>query len=62
MDTDVIDQVHVIDPRRTGRHAPQTRQTAVDVEGNGRVGVAARLEHILDEIDAPARAVEFVAA
>ncbi len=57
----VIDQVHVIDAGRAGRHARQARQAAVDVLDRFRRDLPALFEHVLDQVDAAARAVEFVA-
>ena len=57
----VIDQVHVVHARRAGRHAGQARQAAIDVPDFGLAGRAVALQHRLDEVDAPARAVALVA-
>src|SRR5438105_999250 len=57
----VIDQVHVIDARRAGRHAGEAGETAVDVLDGLCTDRLAALEHILDQVDAAARAVELVA-
>jgi hypothetical protein len=57
----VVDEMHVVDPARTGRHARQAGQAAVDVPAHDRRGAAAALEHFLHQVDAPARAVAFVA-
>ena len=57
----MIDQVHVVHARRAGRHAGQARQAAVDVPDLGLARRAIALEHRLDEVDAPARAVALVA-
>ena len=57
----VIDQVHVVHARRAGRHAAETAEAAVDVQDRPRIGDAAVFQHVLDEVDAPARAVELVA-
>ena len=57
----MIDQVHVVHARRAGRHAAEAAQAAVDV-GDGRlVRHPAVFQHVLDEVDAAARAVELVA-
>ena len=48
-------------PRRAGRHARQARQAAVDVANRALGRRLAALEHLLDQVDAPARAVELVA-
>ncbi len=58
----VIDQMHVMDTGWTGGHAAETGETAIDM-GDDRLGRrAAAFEHVLDQIDAAARAVQFVAA
>ena len=58
--TAVIDQVHVIDAGRTGRHARQTREAAIKMLGElGRRRLAA-LERLLHQVDAAARAVQFI--
>ena len=57
----MVDQVHVVHARGAGRHAGEAGKAAVDVLHDLlRRGFAA-LEHLLDQVDAPARAVEFVA-
>ncbi len=57
----VIDEVHVVHPRRAGRHAGEAGEAAVDVlDDLGRRRLAA-LEHVLDQVDAPARGIELVA-
>ena len=57
----VIDEVHVVDARRAGRHAGEARQAAVDV-GDDLLGRRlAALQHVLDQVDAAARTVELVA-
>ena len=57
----VIDQMHVVHARRAGRHAGEARQAAVDVRDDlgGRRRVV--LQHLLDQVDAPARRIELVA-
>ena len=57
----VIDEVHVVHPGRAGRHAGQARQAAVDMLDGFRRDLPAFLKHVLDQVDAAARAVEFVA-
>ena len=57
----VIDQVHVIDARRAGRHAREAGEAAVDVTGHRGVRRRVLLQHVLDQVDAPARAVPLVA-
>ena len=57
----VIDEVHVMHAGRTGGHAGQAGQAAVDVLDHLRHGGLTALQHVLDQVDAPARGVELVA-
>ena len=57
----VIDQMHVMHAGRTGGHAGEARQAAVDMLDHFARGRPLVLEHVLDQIDAPARAIELVA-
>eukprot|EP01133_Synstelium_polycarpum_P028486 gene28487-biopygen24091 len=57
----MIDQMHVVDARRAGRHAGKAGRAAIDMPDNLLIGRTAIFQHVLDEIDAAARAVEFVA-
>ena len=57
----VIDQVHVVHAGRTGRHAGEARQAAVDMLGHLRRRRPVLLQHVLDQVDAPARPIELVA-
>ena len=57
----LIHQMHIMHPRGTGRHAGQARQAPVDMLDRFRVRVALILQHVLDEIDTPARAIELIA-
>ena len=62
----MVDQVHVMHPRRAGRHAAEAGQTPVDMLDGlraDRLGAvaAALFEHVLDQVDAAARAVELIA-
>ncbi len=57
----VIDQMHVMHPRGTGRHAAEAAQAAVDMADGFRIGHALVFQHVLDQIDAPTGAVEFIA-
>ena len=52
----MVDQVHVIDARRAGRHAGEAGQAAVDMGDDLLVRRAAVLQHVLDQVDAAARA------
>ena len=57
----VVDQVLVMDAGRARRHAREAAQAAVDVLHDGARRGPVVLEHVLDQIDAAARAVELVA-
>ncbi|ENT76674.1 hypothetical protein H712_02379 [Brucella ovis IntaBari-2009-88-4] len=57
----MIDQMHIIDAGRACGHAGQAREAAVHMAHDLLIRRAAVFQHVLDEIDAPARAVEFVA-
>ena len=57
----VIDEVHVMDTRRAGRHARQAGQAAIDMLYDLGRRRAAILQHVLNKVNAPSRAVELVA-
>ena len=57
----MVDEVHEMHARRAGGHAAQAAQAAIDVPDRLFVGDPAILQHVLDEVDAPARAVALVA-
>ena len=57
----VVDQVHVVHAGRAGGHAGQAGQAAINVPHHLLGGRAAGFQHVLDQVDAAARAVEFVA-
>ena len=57
----MIDEVHVVHAGGAGGHAGQAGEAAVDMADHLLAGGAAGLQHVLDEVDAAARAVEFVA-
>ena len=61
MSAGMVDKVHVMDAGRTGRHAGEARQAAIDVEGDLCRRRPVVLEHVLDEVDAAARRIELVA-
>ena len=61
MGAGVVDQMHVMHARRAGRHAGQARQAAVDMLDDLVVRRPAALQHLLDQVDASPRAVEFIA-
>ena len=52
----MIDEVHVMHARRTGGHAGEAGEAAVDVLDHLRRRRLAALQHVLDQVDAPARA------
>ncbi len=57
----LVDQVHVMHAGGTGGHAGQAGQAAVDMLDHVAGGRPLLLQHVLDQIDAPARAIELVA-
>ena len=57
----MIDEVHVVHAGGAGGHAGEAREAAIDVRRHFGVGRPVVLEHVLDQIDAPARAIELVA-
>ena len=57
----VIDQMHVVHAGRAGRHAGEARQAAIDVLDHLGASPAVMLQHLLDQVDAPARRIELVA-
>ncbi len=57
----MIDEVHIVDARWTGRHASKARQTAVDMLDSLFVGRAAFFQHLFDEIDPPSRGIKLIA-
>ena len=61
MDAGMVDEVHVVHARRTCRHAGQARQAAIDVQDDLCRRRTVVLQHVLDEVDAPARRIELVA-
>jgi len=60
MGAGVVDEVHVMHARGAGGHASQARQAAIDMLDHlgGRRPIV--LQHVLDEINAPARRIELV--
>ncbi|MEY9198290.1 hypothetical protein ABIA16_003406 [Sinorhizobium fredii] len=57
----MIDEMHVVDARRTGGHAGKAGETTVDMGDGFGIGRSPVFQHVLDEIDPSARTVEFVA-
>ena len=60
-DPRMIDQVHVVHPGRARGHAGEAGQAAVDVLDHLPGCRPLALQHVLDQINAPARAIELVA-
>ena len=56
MGAGMVDQMHVVHARRAGRHAGEAGQAAVDMGDDLLVGRPAVLQHVLDQVDAAARA------
>ena len=56
----MIDEVHIMNARRTGRHTGKARQTAVDMFDRFRIRRSVVFQHILDEVNAAARAIQLV--
>jgi len=61
MDTRMVDQVHIVDTGRTGRRAGKAGQTAIDMRHHLGIGWPTVFQHVLDEVNASTRTVEFVA-
>ncbi len=57
----LVHQMHVVHAGWTGRHAGQARQAAIDVLDLDLARRAVLLQHVLDEVDAPARRIQLVA-
>jgi hypothetical protein len=57
----MVDEVHVVHPGRTRRHAGEARKATIDMQGNLRRRRPFVLEHVLDEVDAPAWRIELIA-
>ena len=57
MGAGVVDQMHVMHPRRAGGHAGQTGQAAVNMFDGLCVCWAPRFKHILDQVNPPTRTV-----
>jgi len=56
----VIDEMHVVHAGRTRRHARQARQTSIEVFDDGLARRLVLLQHVLDERDPAARAIELI--
>src|SRR3546814_3883149 len=57
----MIDEMHVVHAGRAGRHAREARKAPVDVLDDLGGRRALLLQHVLDQVNAAARAIEFVA-
>ena len=57
-----VDQMHVMHPRRAGRHATEAGQATVDMRDHRRRRGAVFLQHVLDLVNPAAGAVQLVAA
>ena len=57
-----IDKMHIVDARRARCHASEAGKTAVDMFHGQRIGGPVVFEHVLNEVDSSARAIEFVAS
>ena len=55
------DEVAVVDPGRTCGHAGEAGEAAVEMLHDRRGGRPAALQHLLRQIDAPARAIQLIA-
>ncbi len=60
MHTSIVDQVHVVHARGAGGGAGKTGQAAIQMLDDVRIGGATVFQHILDEVDASARTIQFV--
>ena len=57
----MIHEMHVVHAGGAGRHAGKARQAAIHMLDHLRRGRPVVLQHVLDEIDATARGIQFVA-
>ena len=57
----MVDEVHVVHPARAGGHAGEAGEAAVDMRLHRGAGPGAALEHLLHQVDAPARGIALVA-
>src|SRR3546814_16285640 len=57
----MIDEMHGVHAGRAGRHAREARKAPVDVLDDLGGRRALLLQHVLDQVNAAARAIEFVA-
>ena len=56
----LVDKVHVVDAGRTGGHAREAGEAPVDVERHPGRGRPVSFQHVLDQVNASAGAVQFV--
>ena len=57
----MIDQMHIMNARGTGCHARQTGEAAINMLDHFSARRAIILQHILDEINAATRTIQFIA-
>ena len=57
----MVDKVHVMHARGAGRHAGEAGEATVNMFDDIGGGGFAAFQHIFDHINAPTRAIEFVA-
>ena len=57
----VVDQMHVVHTGGTGGHAGEARQATIDMLDHLSRGRLVLFQHLLDQVDAPARRIELVA-
>ena len=57
----MIDQMHIVDARRAGGHAGKAGQAAINMRDGDRVGGAVVFQHVLDEVNPPARRIQLIA-
>src|SRR5262245_59834037 len=57
MGTGVVDEVHIVHPRRTRRHAAEAGQAAIDMLDDFAPRRLSVLQHLLGKVDAAARGI-----
>lgn len=56
----MIDKMHIVHPGRACRHARETGQASINMLHNIRCRRLSSLKHGFDEINSPARTIEFI--